>query len=547
MEKLDLLMAIEQIVKLSKGSELSEAFFDKAKVYTNYVSEKLHLTREQSVLMALFVDNSSNVYIRICDFASFLHCRTARIIRYMHDIDILEKRELILCSRQDKNISYRVPTEVIEAIEEDNNFEPKDLSNLTCSQLFQELDEIFQLRNDDELTYEHAMNKVLKMLENNKQLIFVKKILDYEFTDHELMFALVFCHLFVNNEDNYIGFNDLDFLYDDKHKYLWTTMKYNLESEQSALQKKKLIEYSNRGGVINKDFYRVTPDAKSALFSELNIVSINARQECNDIIKTENIIVKNLFFDKDTEKQVTEFRELLEDRRYREIRKRLKTLGLRYGFTCLFYGDPGTGKTETVLQLAHQTGRDIMQVDISGIKSAYVGESEKNIKSVFNNYRQMVKERPMTPILLFNEADAIIGRRQEIADRAAEKMENTIQNIILQEMETLDGILIATTNLAQSMDKAFERRFLYKIKFIKPTVEARIAIWHEMIPSLSENETRTLATLYNFSGGEIENIARHYTINNVLHGENINNLDILIKHCDGEQIKKDCRRKIGFA
>lgn len=130
MENLDLLMAIREIVRLSKGSELSEAFFDKAKVYTNCISEKLYLTREQSVLMALFVYKSSNVNIRICDFASFLHCRKARIIRYMHDIDILEKRGLILCSRQDKNISYRVPVEVIEDI-------------FRCAQLSQELDEIF--------------------------------------------------------------------------------------------------------------------------------------------------------------------------------------------------------------------------------------------------------------------------------------------------------------------------------------------------------------------------------------------------------------------
>ena len=113
----------------------------------------------------------------------------------------------------------------------------------------------------------------------------------------------------------------------------------------------------------------------------------------------------------------------------------------------------------------------------------WVGESEKNIKQIFDSYRQKVEEFKMTPILLFNEADAIISKRQEGAERAVDKMENTIQNIILQEMELLDGILIATTNLAQNMDKAFERRFLYKINFTKPTLEARISIWHEMIPA----------------------------------------------------------------
>ena len=224
----------------------------------------------------------------------------------------------------------------------------------------------------------------------------------------------------------------------------------------------------------------------------------------------------------------------------------MKDTGFRCGFTCLFYGLPGTGKTETVLQLARQTGRDILQVNISQIKSMWVGESEKNIKQVFDNYRAKVKECQITPILLFNEADAIIGKRQEGAERAVEKMENSIQNIILQEMETLDGILIATTNLAQNMDKAFERRFLYKIKFEKPTVEARMNMWREMIPKLNEEQSRVLATKYDFSGGQIENIARHYTIGNILHGDSDDLIAELAEYCDSERLESKENRKIGF-
>ena len=87
-----------------------------------------------------------------------------------------------------------------------------------------------------------------------------------------------------------------------------------------------------------------------------------------------------------------------------------------------------------------------------------------------------MKQSVKAPILLFNEADAIIGKCQVGAERAVEKMENSIQNIILQEIEQLDGILIATTNLAENMDKAFERRFLYKVKFEKPDLACRSQI-----------------------------------------------------------------------
>ena len=175
-----------------------------------------------------------------------------------------------------------------------------------------------------------------------------------------------------------------------------------------------------------------------------------------------------------------------------------------------------------------------------------MGESEKNIKSLFDTYREKVKKSDTTPILLFNEADAIINKRQEGAERAVDKMENSIRNIILQEMENLDGILIATTNLAQNMDKAFERRFLYKIKFEKPALEARMHIWHEMIPALSDADTKTLAEKYDFSGGQIENIARHNAINGILYGDKANNIDSLMAYCDNERLETKESRKIGF-
>ena len=237
---------------------------------------------------------------------------------------------------------------------------------------------------------------------------------------------------------------------------------------------------------------------------------------------------------------------MLEESHYRDICSRLEAKGQRTGFTCLFYGAPGTGKTETVMQLARQTGRDIMQVNISEIKSMWVGESEKNIKEIFDKYRTKVEKSSVAPILLFNKADGIIGKRQEGAERAVEKMENSIQNIILQEMETLNGILIATTNLVQNMDKAFERRFLYKIKFNKPSLDARVHIWQTMLPDLPESDIKALAEHYDFSGGQIENVACHYAIDTVLHGDEPVSLEKLIAHCDGERLEQKERRKIGF-
>lgn len=144
-------------------------------------------------------------------------------------------------------------------------------------------------------------------------------------------------------------------------------------------------------------------------------------------------------------------------------------------------------------------------------------------------------------------ADAIIGKRQVGAERAVEKMENSIQNIILQEIEQLDGILIATTNLAENMDKAFERRSLYKIQFEKPDLNCRTQIWQAMIPPLNDADASYLAGKYDFSGGEIENIARHFTIQTILHGKSENMVKSLAEFCESERLEGSrIKRKIGF-
>ena len=187
-----------------------------------------------------------------------------------------------------------------------------------------------------------------------------------------------------------------------------------------------------------------------------------------------------------------------------------------------------------------------MVVDVAQIKSCWVGESEKNIRKAFERYRAYVKEAERAPILLFNEADAVLGIRQEGASRAVEKMENSLQNIILQEMEQLDGIMIATTNLTQNLDRAFERRFLYKIEFERPEAAVKSRIWRSMIPTLDERTAATLAERYDFSGGQIENIARKRTVEMILRGAEPT-VEELDEFCRDEQLgNREKRRRIGF-
>ena len=124
-------------------------------------------------------------------------------------------------------------------------------------------------------------------------------------------------------------------------------------------------------------------------------------------------------------------------------------------------------------------------------------------------------------------------------------MDNAMQNIILQEIEDLDGILIATTNLTSNLDRAFERRFLYKVEFHKPDTEVKTKIWLSMLQNISEEEARLLSTRFDFSGGQIENIARKRTVDYILSGK-FATLSEIEGYCRAELLSGKERKSIGF-
>jgi len=175
----------------------------------------------------------------------------------------------------------------------------------------------------------------------------------------------------------------------------------------------------------------------------------------------------------------------------------------------------------------------------------WFGESEKVVKKIFTDYKSFMESSEETPILFLNEADAIISKRGAIGKSNTRQTENAIQNIILEELENFEGILIATTNLADNLDSAFERRFLFKILFNLPSNSIRAEIWKTKLPSLSTEDCEFLAGKFNFSGGQIDNIIRKSEINEIVHGEVVS-LENLLVFCSEETLVSQ-RASIGFS
>ena len=207
------------------------------------------------------------------------------------------------------------------------------------------------------------------------------------------------------------------------------------------LPKRGLIEVVNEERMFGaEDELSLTETAQVNLLKpDFNFMQKKKGKIYHNVIKSESIVEKSLFFGEQNKASLEVLKGLLDEGRMVEIRQQLKSKGWGLGFTCLFYGSPGTGKTESVLQLARETGRDIMQVDISSVRTKWYGETEKLVKKVFTDYKDFVAQSEKTPILLFNEADAILSVRSELGSDSSSvgKAENAIQNILLQEMRLL--------------------------------------------------------------------------------------------------------------
>ena len=540
-KEMTLLRAIERVVELAKDSKLSKEFMKKAKAEIQLLTKSYGITERQAVLFCVCMERGPR-RVDYDDLASYLDVNKISILSYASDIDALVRRRLLKYRDAKEEDDFDVPAAVIRCLKHNEVYEMPKRTGLDCAELFELLDLWFEDLYDDAISSSELCEELQTLMNENPQIGFVRHLKEYQLGKQDQLMTVFFCHCLINKDDEDIRFNQLEGLFDRKGHF--NNTKSDLRNGEHTLQEEKIIEFLCEDGIANNSRFKLTESAKRTLLSELNV---NATSEkLADVLDSSKLSEKKLYFTKDIQRQVEELGSFLQPENFQKVQERMKQKGFRNGFACLFYGGPGTGKTETVYQLARQTGRNIMVVDVPRIKSKWVGESEKNIKALFDRYREQVKRATLTPILLFNEADAIIGIRKNGASSAVDKMENSLQNIILQEMETLDGIMIATTNLQQNLDKAFERRFLYKIKFEKPTEEARMHIWHEMIPDLSDMDIQTLASKYDFSGGQIENIARHYTIDSILHGNTDDALSMLIAHCDNERLDEKCLRKVGF-
>ena len=537
-----LLEAIERVVELSEGSKMSDEFLLAASPEIGLIADSYGISEQQAVLFCICMGRGPR-HVDFDDFARHLGIGKIRALSFASDVDALVRRRLIRYRDAKDEGSFDVYQCVIKSLKHNEVYEMPLRKGLDCPELFDYINMLYDDLDNDAIRPVELLEELNELFEENPQIGFVRHIKELHLDGDDFLLLVFMCHLFINKDDEDVRLTQIMDVYDDTSDFY--RARALLRIGKHDLMTENLMEHRSNDGMADVNSYCLTGHAKRTLLAEMNLVT--EEEKIADMLRHDDLIEKKMFYSENIKRHVDELTSFLAPEKYKQIRERMQQRGFRHGFACLFYGGPGTGKTETVYQLARQTGRDIMVVDVPQIKSKWVGDSEKNIKALFDRYREQVRRCELAPILLFNEADAIISTRKNGATNAVDKMENTIQNIILQEMETLDGILIATTNLADNLDSAFERRFLYKIQFSKPDAMVRSLIWQQMIPELNAADATTLATAYDFSGGQIENVARKHAIHSVLHGETDSLFHTLQNYCANEKLdSKPVVRKIGF-
>ena len=542
---------MNNIVKNLRGNSLDDTFLKTVKADTDYIGSKLAITPIQCVLLSVIMEYCSGFNSAdVSDLTAYLGITNLEFANLSCDIERMSRMHIVRIvynEVRDGKMEYMLYSDAFDAIRQDRSFQPESVTGLDMNELFTRINLLYAEFFNDALSNKCLHEDLHNLIDNNQQLPFCRKIRNLDIEQKNGVFYNLFlymCNQYVNDGSISI---DIDHLGKLLAATYGSRMRFQreLEKERTPLQQLSLIEFSSQDGFVNNNEICITMENRQSLFADMDI-HVEEMPQSPDLKSHELITEKEMFYNATETEQLARLADMLRDDNYANVHKRLEESGMRCGINVIMYGGPGTGKTESCLQLARITGRDILNVDVAKLKSKWVGDSEKHVRGMFRYYRDLVRNSEKAPILLFNEADAIFGMRMKKAERSVDKMDNAIQDIILQEMENLDGILIATTNLETALDPAFERRFLMKIKFSMPSAEARTQIWKSMIPNLADTDAESLAGRYEFSGGQIENVSRKSIIEHIISGNDIT-LSELDKYCTEECFSHTTKRQpIGF-
>jgi hypothetical protein len=516
---------------------------DEIKPNLEFLSEYYSISVSEAFWMSilyLFSFNKSGV--EMPEMARYMSSSSLKIGAFKNDFLSLENKKIITKINKQRRgefaneYSYAIPIEVIEKISKGDRLtsavEVKKKEN-TVDFLSQANDIAMNIKSKN-ISLANGLLQITELINNNRKLILVKKVeKDNLIVEDKLLLFLCIWDLISGEEDLKL-FDFIKLVYQSKSEQINAIQ--NFINKKNALIKKNWLVLNHIDSYVFSTIVNLSPKTIELLEKQDIKLFLNSEiTQVEGVIKHGKIAAKTLLFSAGETNQFNTISNALQETEFNKIQKRLLEKKLAIGVTVLFHGDPGTGKTESVLQIARTTKRDIVKLDLSNTKSMWYGESQKKVKEIFNNYYKIKKANKITPILFINECDSLFASRKSSNESSSiANTENEMINILLDELENFDGILFATTNLPENQDDAFSRRFLFKMNFKKPDQLIRAKIFQLKLDSLPSNYCHQLALNYQLSGGEIDNIARKIEINSILNGT-VPTYEMVSAYCDEEK------------
>ena len=550
-KEITILKAVEKVHQVSKHSKLDYDQYSTVLQEIKYISSYFKISDIQSILLASFISLSCFDEIAINELINYFGVEKIGLLRHLNDIDYLVEKNILVKEKHGHMLreDYYVKKDLLEFLASNEQI-PSELISIqpkedTFHSFLKDLDILSKAKDGQEMSYTTFLYKYKKMLADKRKFPLVNYAYDnLDPIDSFVLFHTIIDALYVGGNNFNTSFqrtvNDFTDSRSNSFDYISDFLLGKTKLNTLDLIVKDQNEFANRHCLA------LSTKALKLLREMQGIVFLQKESKNEKLIYPEKIQKTNLFYNPLEKQLLDPIVSSMSHRSFSNLQKRLKENHLPVGVPVLFYGAPGTGKTETVYQIAKKYKRPIFKVEISETKSMWFGESQKLVKKIFTDYYELKEQEKVCPILLFNEADAIISMRKSAGSSSVSDTENAVQNILLEELENFDGILFATSNLINNLDPAFERRFLFKIKFETPSVENAAKIWKNKLPALRSKEALHLANSYKFSGGEMGNIVRKCVMEEVVLGNKIT-FEKIITFCDSENWERSTvTTKIGF-
>jgi hypothetical protein len=431
-EASEFLEHIKKVLASVRKEGLSETFFTEATPDLEVVKNRLKLTAAQGAIFAVILNESSfGSGITLQDLAKVLRCENLESLRYFADIKRLEQRRLV-----ERSVSHlvgdgclRVPESICAALARGRLPKRRSIKNLPPEKFFEEIDRALRRLREDKKLFMRivACNMHLAICKTARSLV-----------SRDALLLLCICRKLVIGGIGKMCESEIKRIlrvFSGGHE---NRTLGELRSGEHTLIRDGYIEFAGNGIMDGAEF-SLTRKARNDLLGGIEIYEREGENKKN-MVCWQNINEKKLFYNTGEDENISELTGLLKPESFNTIRLRLTEHGRKAAFSCLFYGPPGTGKTESVYQIARAAQRDIVQVNIAETKSLWFGESERLVKGIFDDYRNTVKHRTdkgeNTPILFFNEADAIFSKRTALGDQrpGPAQTENAMQNIMLNQI-----------------------------------------------------------------------------------------------------------------